>query len=384
MMRHKLVGVLLSVFFSAGFAIAQQPAQPQQPPAPKTPNVFDAPLLDFSVPESPAFTMLGVTPQDVTKPPDAVGLGVALLNATDQDGVLQSGIAIDSNPYLVFKGPKLTFPNYRGSRYQQFFSRMKLSAATTKASADAQDAHAAVGLLFVPIDSGDPRLDAGLATCIGEAINFTPAQEPVPVNPNASTSVAVPLAEQQQKALLKCHKDLEKRRNDTWNARSWMIGVAAASVTDDGKVENLQSDGIGIWTSYSRQFSFGRTNASEPPKSDVRRAQVIVHARYRTSEKVKPEGSDVSIDQDSSLFGARLRVGAPEFGGSVELSNIRNKPDGGKSETHMRVLIGAERRVFAGTWLQIAIGRDVGRKDGDDLVIRSAFRWSFSQTRKFE
>lgn len=179
-----------------------------------------------------------------------------------------------------------------------------------------------------------------------------------------------------------CHEDFVKRQKDDWNAQSWMIGVAAASVTDNGKVDNLQSDGVGIWTSYSRQFAFGRVNNKEP-KSDVRRGQLIVHGRYRTSEHVKPEGSDTTIDQDSSLFGARLRIGAPEFGGSLEASYIHKEPEGGKSDTHFRVLLGAERLLFGSTWLEIAIGRDVGRQDGDDVVIRSAFRWSFTQSRKF-
>lgn len=374
-MRRLTVIILTLIFFITVPALSQDEEKEKA-------KLLDAPPLDFSVPESPAFTMLGVTPQDVAKPPDAEGLGVALLNATDQNGVLQSGIAIDTNPYLVFRGPTLTIEDYQDKYWQQFLSRTKLSVATTKASGDAKDTRGAAGLLFVPIDTADPRLDKKLGDCLTTALSFE--GPPVPPDPQNHASDVEPLDKTIQKKLLECHEEFTKRKKTNWNASSWMIGIAAASVTDDGKVESLHGDGVGIWTSYSRQFAFGRETQSQAPKSDVRRAQVIVHGRYRTSEKVKPEGSDTEIDQDSMLLGARLRLGAPEFGGSVEVSHIRKEPDEGNADSHFRVLIGAERLIFGSTWLQIAVGRDVGREEGDDLVIRSAFRWSFSQKRKFE
>src|SRR5262249_54990701 len=100
-MRSATIAVL--ALFTAVSAIAQQ----------KQPSILDVPALDLSVPESPAFTILGVTPHDVTRPYDIESLGVSLLNATDQHGVLQSGIAMESNPVVALAAPRLLIANYQ-------------------------------------------------------------------------------------------------------------------------------------------------------------------------------------------------------------------------------------------------------------------------------
>jgi hypothetical protein len=222
------------------------------------PKLLDALPFDPSVPTSPAFTILGVAPKDVTSPPDAEGLGVSLLNATDQNGVLQSGIAIDTNPYLALVGPKLTIGTYNANYRQRFLSRMKWSLATTKASKESKDTHAALGILFVPVNTADPRLDTDLGKCLLQELAFKPTDAPVVPGTQPGGAQAVSLDKATQKELLACHEQFVKRQKKEWDAQSWMVGVAVASVTDNGKVESLESDGVGLWTSYSRQFAFGR------------------------------------------------------------------------------------------------------------------------------
>jgi len=70
---------------------------------------------DFLVPTSPAFAVLGVTPEQVIRPDTPKAFGTALLNGVDPNGNLQSGIAIDFSPYYLFAGRYLTLQKYRSS-----------------------------------------------------------------------------------------------------------------------------------------------------------------------------------------------------------------------------------------------------------------------------
>src|SRR5438046_2066040 len=91
---------------------------------------------DFSVPESPAFTALGVAPQTVSRPAAPTTFATSLLNAVDDQGKLQNGLAIDFTPYLVFQGHKLTITRYRESstagEWRRILARTNVSLATTK------------------------------------------------------------------------------------------------------------------------------------------------------------------------------------------------------------------------------------------------------------
>ena len=52
---------------------------------------------DISIPDSPAFTILSITPQNVTNPTTVRDLATALINGVDRNGNFQSGVAIDAS-----------------------------------------------------------------------------------------------------------------------------------------------------------------------------------------------------------------------------------------------------------------------------------------------
>src|SRR5258705_13872035 len=93
-------------------------------------------MVDLSVPDSPAFTVLGLTPEEVARPTTARKLATSLLNGVDRNGVLQTGVAIDTLPYLALAGQLLTLDDYRKpSNYAlRFLARGQASVAPAKAS----------------------------------------------------------------------------------------------------------------------------------------------------------------------------------------------------------------------------------------------------------
>ncbi len=128
----------------------------------------------FSVPESPAFTALNVTPQKINRPDSPKDLAVDLLQGTDRKGNLQTGIAIDTTPALLLAGKNFTINRYRNNLSYRLASRFQFSVATTKgATDDDKSARLALGFRFTPYDDGDPRLDTVLGSCIDNAFANT-------------------------------------------------------------------------------------------------------------------------------------------------------------------------------------------------------------------
>ena len=139
--------------------------------------------LNFAVPESPAFTVLGLNPEEVNRPATPRDFAAQIINGLDRDGNFQSGVAIELNPWaianrnLLFGGVPLSadggggyadgigtpftpgegFRPLRGLLY-----RTSLSFATAKASqSDNKAMRLAAGLRVTPWDPGDSRLLVG-------------------------------------------------------------------------------------------------------------------------------------------------------------------------------------------------------------------------------
>ena len=113
-------------------------------------------IVDFSVPDSPAFTILGLTPQNVVSPASPRELATTLLNGVDKNGNFQTGIAIDTS-LLNLSSKKVTIKKYRKNK---MWYRTQLSFATSKGSEDQDEAlRLAFGIRFTPLDLGDPRSD---------------------------------------------------------------------------------------------------------------------------------------------------------------------------------------------------------------------------------
>ena len=128
--------------------------------------------LDLTVPETPAFYALGLTPESVSRPASPRELAADLLNGLDENGNFQTGIALATVPYLLFAGDRLTIQKYReneGFSWIRLAARSQLSVATTKGTdSDDKAMRAALGIRVVPYDLGDPRQHRDLDACFAE------------------------------------------------------------------------------------------------------------------------------------------------------------------------------------------------------------------------
>jgi hypothetical protein len=337
--------------------------------------------VDWAVPESPAFTVLGLTPQTVTRPSSAQQLATALLNGVDEKGNFQTGVALDFQPYMLLYGYKVDYGDYRRSRAIRFLSRAQTSIGSTKgASEDDKSARFALGLRLTLLDKGDPYRDEKTANCLAnagkQAIDSVGAGS-VP-GPAASLALQKEFKDRMMEAYApheqKCRdqQNADYRRSG-WNNSSWIIGGAPSWISSTGSTSNLKWNGAGAWTSYAYGFE------GIPGLEDL--SQLILHYRYRNKEQVAdPNNENKVLMQDSQVFGARLRLGNANGTGSFEYVFLRQGVRGTPWDNSSRLSAAFERRVSGNIWLNVTFGTERGRVDGRNKAFAlTSFNWSFNQ-----
>lgn len=401
---HRNVGNGSTVSASTASPSIASAAAPSQSP---TPMPFtsvlnrDAPgstafsNVDMSVPESPAFTVLGVTPETVIRPTSPRAFATSLLNGVDQNGNFQSGLAMDFVPYLLVAGDDLTLRKYQNSQIVRLLSRTQFSFATTKgATEDDKSMRLALGLHMALWDRGDPRTDETLMSCLSTfrlpppptSLECELPDNPTPADQEAfrRCQESAEATRQERARQVQEAKDFndsvstrcrDESRERNWNASSWIIGGAPSWISTDGQTKNMRWNGGGFWTSLAYGF--------EGVPGLERNSQLIVHGRYRNREQVPdPNVTGAFMSQDSIFFGTRFRTGSPTFNGSFEYTFLRSRINGLSFDNSSRLSLLFERRIAGDTWFNLSLGGETGRQDGrNNGFVLTSFKWAFSDRR---
>lgn len=355
--------------------------------------------IDLSVPESPAFTVLGLTPHTVTRPTSPRQLASSLLNGIDQRGNFQSGIALDFSPYLTYAGDHLTLQSYRQSYGLRLLTRMQISFATTKgASDDDKSLRLAAGFHLTLMDLGDPHSDAELMKCFADKLTLPlPPKTVPPIEPDSTApqvekvKYALQLKEfndamakyedarkaASQKNVVAAEQCREEARKRNWNRSSWIVAAAPTWISTTGETGDYGYDGGGVWSSIA--YGFEHVPGLE------KTSQLIFHARYRNKEIVpEPAMEGKFFRQDSFFLGGRLRAGTENSTASFEGVFQRQRRIGMQFENSSRLAFGIERKIAENIWFQLAFGGQNDTPDGKKKgFVLSTFKWGFSQKRDF-
>lgn len=372
MRKRGVIAILLSALLLPPAAQAQS-----------DPQVTDSKVgnftLDLAVPESPAFTVLNLTPSTVSRPSSVQQLATSLLNGVDQNGNFQTGVALDFQPYMLMYGRLVTWNKYAAHYATRFASRTMVSVGTTKGASEADKSmRVALGVRLTVFDLGDPFRDQKTADCLAAAHSTALANVGLPVPPpkaSQTTIDAYQAAKMKQLAPLEtvCRVDQEERaRKENWNNSSFIVAVAPTWTSPDGSSSNLSLAGAGYWTSLSYGFE------GLPGMEDT--SQFILHYRHRRNELIptRTEGGP-SFEQDSDTFGMRLRVGSANGTGSFEYAFNQRRVMGQPDDTSHRFAFAAERRISGNTWLTVSVGSEDGRADGaGGGFVLSSLAWSLN------
>jgi hypothetical protein len=362
--------------------VAAPPAPQATGDAPKQ-NLSVLGNVDLAVPESPAFTILGVTPQTVVRPASPKEFATSFLNGVDDHGNFQSGLALDAVPYLIFAGDGITLYDYNRNYLTRLLSRTQLSLATTKGTgANDKSTRLGLGLHMTLWDKGDPRADQVLFQCYDRVDQNIQAAvlKFLTDTPGGVKNPAFPAFLATQKAAYttatnKCD-ELARKRN--WKQSGFVIGAAPSWISNTGTTDKFRWNGGGFWTSLAYGF--------EGVKGLDDKSQLILHLRVRSNEQVAdPANAGKFLLQNSRFFGARFNVGNANNHLSFEGVYLWLKRPGLAPDNSYRYSLGVERRVAENTWFQLSLGGDSGRRDGNNQAfIKGTLNWGFTRKQERE
>jgi len=355
-----------------------------------------AAMVDLSVPDSPAFSVLGLSPEEVSRPTTVRKLATSLLNGVDRHGVLQSGVAVDVAPYLAVAGEALQISDYRRRYGVRFLSRLQTSVATVKAASTVDKAtRAAVSVRATLLDQGDPRTDPELDACFDKRPalpappKFIVPPTPIDPTPEQAAEWAVFLKrglEEEQKfnaavdtyvsrvraAVDACREEARARN---WNRTSWIMAVARAWTSETGAFRDLGSTGGGAWTTFAYGF--------EGYPVLEHSAQLLLHARARMNEQVARPGEGAPPEtRDVWLLGLQFRMGTTDSSVALEALFDRTRPEGGSTASSRRFSLGYERRLADNLWLGVAVGGQAPAPEGAPQsggFVLSSFKWGVAE-----
>jgi hypothetical protein len=334
--------------------------------------------FDLAVPDSPAFTILGLSPETVVRPGSPRELATTVLNGVDRRGNLQSGLAIDFAPLFLFAGRGVTHQAYTNQTATRLLARTQVSVATAKGASDADTSQRlAFGARVTLWDPNDPRGNEELIAC------FARVERPVPTTVIAPDKVAeweaqVTAARKPKIAL--CQQAFKARH---WNGSSFAVGVAPSWQSQSGESKDFRYAGAALWASLAVAIDRDVEVETAPDVVvQTRRplGQFIVQGRYRNREQV-PAKTGAPFEQDSAAVGGRLLLGSGDFAFVTEGEVARQRPDGQDAKTSGKVSVGGQLKLATGVWLSAAVGATAGGPTAErrSMFVLSSLKWALSR-----
>ncbi len=337
--------------------------------------------LNLDVPDTPAFAILGIAPQNVINPDTPAELATAIFVGNDANGNGQEGLALEFRPYLMSKGSKLTLGDYANNPW---LARMALSFADASGSdsADKTDRQS-IGISFTPIDRRDPISSESISECLAYAQvgvwdeadgRGRKLREEASAAATSGNEIEKRKAEQAMQEWFDGDRDrflenaattcMEAHVRDSARSPQLQLGIAY----HESEILDLQESGAAAWVSYT--FPAG-------PGS------VITHARF-SDDIVSPDPANEGryLVMDETVIGGRYRLGDDQRAFLVEAAYVDKRDELGDSDDdYTTALIGAEFRVAESLWIQFAIGDKFGSIGDDSLALSGQFRWAVSKSR---
>jgi hypothetical protein len=306
-------------------------------------------ILDYDVPESPAFIALGVAPANVLRAGAAKPIVASLLNQLLTGGTLDNGIAIDFSPYAVFGGSAESVDTYRTSTFRRIIFNTTVSLATVTDADVADDLRFGFGLRSTLWDSRDPLADSALANEVSRLLAAA-ARAPLQAGDD-EVGAPMNLADRgvDLTAAYRAARAEAARKTGTALSAGWgFAGPIHGAIASLDSIGDLQHR---LW--LAGRWSF------------VKGPEVMMTTQY-----VSRLGN-----ADSSLrIGAALRASGADFSFALEA--------GWDSEEGFLPGISAEARALAGVHLLAALVADRPPDGGPIRVsLRHSISWNRSEGR---
>ncbi len=294
----------------------------------------------YALPESPAFSFLGVTPAEVARPASAHAFGTAVLNAIDPSGQVVQGLALDVAPWTYLPGVAITLEDYQRRGLLYALANTQLSLATARTAGDSMDTKLALGLRLTLFNTADPMADSAFTNELRRRM--------AKCDPDGFPDEA-DLAQQKV-----CVGEVNRAFREEWQRERWngaSLGVAAAGGwrLDASRLDSAAANGAAVWVT-----------GGIPLGSSI---QMLGQLRYDARAGDGEEGLS---------FGGRGFYGTPSRHGFVEIVGGTRTSGSKPSWT-----AGFEFRAAEGLWLSTGFGARGDPVSGDQRsVVIADLRWN--------
>lgn len=212
--------------------------------------------MNYSVPDAPAFKLLGTDPSDILRPASVRDLAIGLSDflGSDNSIVLPQSFAVEFSPGLLIGGKTLTLDGYR--KHPALY-RTRLSIATTRPRKAAAATRVAFGVRVTQIDESDLRTSTEYvdsATALAERVNDLIRKSLGRPDDSDESGVIEPLPDVKLQIEDMEQTFKERWTDKKWNARilEWAIAVRANSPDSLGR--ELEIDNISLWSTSGHGF----------------------------------------------------------------------------------------------------------------------------------
>jgi hypothetical protein len=309
--------------------------------------------LDYSVPESPAFKILGNSPDNILKPTSVKSAAFSIGNYFLTKGsIIPKNLAVEISPLLL--NGKASLNDYNNSK---FLYRMRFSLGTN--ILDNGGYNIGEGFRFTIIDKTDLRdfksnrqfanllyastINNSVAVnkAISEYIMGHPAENLTQISAREKYSTDSAFKKGINAMAVKFY-DIEtvvayrdSIKNSLWNAPIWEVSVAALQSSRDSLVKNLQLSQIGLWTTAGIPLG--------------KKGQLLIGGKIAIVDSVTWH-TDISI-------GERLYYGSNDIKVFLQAQyDYKNKTN------NFTASLGGQFNIFNGLWGEVSLNLVVDGK----------------------
>jgi hypothetical protein len=327
--------------------------------------------LDYSVPESPAFSLLGNNPDNILKPTSVRSIVLNIGNYYLTSGMtIPKNIAVEISPLLL--NSKTSLNDYNKNK---FLYRTRLSIGTNMLNKGGYEI--AEGLRFTLIDKTDLRSDTEhIYALYDKCENISAILTKVKIEYSREhpekypTPVDVTIAYNKDKAFKKEIDDIvnskienskdsingfpQIKKQELWNAIIWEVGIAAMQNSTDSLINHSSFSKTGLWTTYGTHLS----------KND----QLLFGGKFGM------------VDSNSIRYG-NVAIGTRYYYGSNELRGfIQGEYKYEKNMSNITASLGCVFNITNGIWGQFTMNFIFDNKG--DIFYSPGFNISFGTPEK--
>lgn len=371
------------MFVLAPGAAQAQSGSAKTPSSQETSQSANAAVQLYTVPESPAFTFLDITPAKITKPTTTRDFVTSLINAIDDQGRVRQGLAFE------LAGAVLTAHRPTLAEYQQRWNAMtiaarsQLSLATARAAGDTSSTDAGYGIRIPLYDDGDPMADKEFTTeliaafqrCTVAPPPLPPGVAAAPVGQIADTAARRAIAnltaavDSQKRAAAEtaqrtCLADAIKKHAKDYAEAHWnAVNLSLAYAGGHRLVSSLARDTRELGNRFWAVFGIPILGSSGQLLGMIQYANLVP--------------SSDSGHQTSFRYGVRSTIGRPTFNGFMEFFHEKRTPHGLPSLNRDGWSGGLEFRVADDLWLATGFGKATDIK-GSPTVVIANLKWALN------